>query len=67
MIDREYLTENKTELINDLITAIKSFNENPDALENFESYLNIHFVTWCEKYANTPDGFISELNHFSKI
>lgn len=67
MIDREYLTENKTELINDLITAIKGFNENPAALENFECYLNIHFVTWCEKYATTPDNFINELNHFSKI
>lgn len=67
MIDREYLTENKNELINELITAIKGFNENPDALENFESYLNYHFVTWCEKFAYTPDNFINELNHFSKI
>lgn len=67
MIDYEYLTDNKKELINDLITAIKGFNEKPDALENFESYLNNHFVQWCDKWAKTPEGFINELKHFSEI
>ena len=67
MIDNTYITENKQELINDLITAIKAFGENPDALENLESYLERHFIAWCEKWANTPEGFINELKHFSEI
>lgn len=55
------------EKVETLINAIKAFNNNPDALDNFESYLNRHFTKWCKKYAATPAGFISELQHFSEI
>lgn len=67
MLDYEYLTDNKEELISDLISAIKTFGENPGALENLESYLSCHFVEWCDKWGKTPEGFISELKHFSEI
>lgn len=50
-----------------LITAIKNFNENPEALDNLENYLNNHFDAWAAKWANTPEGFINELKQFSEI
>ena len=50
-----------------LITAIKKFNESPEALDNLESYLNNHFDAWACKWANTPEGFINELKQFSEI
>lgn len=62
-----YIKENKTELINNLIQAIKNFNNNPGALENLESYLNMHFITWSCTHASNAPGLISELYHFSTI
>lgn len=62
-----YIKENKTELINDLIQAIKNFNNNPGALENLENYLNRHFITWSCTYASNAPDLISELYHFSTI
>lgn len=50
-----------------LITAIKRLAENPEVLENFENYLDQHFDVWFEKYANTPEGLVSEFKQFSEI
>ena len=50
-----------------LITAIKKLVENPEVLENFENYLDQHFDVWFEKYANTPEGLVSEFKQFSEI
>ncbi len=50
-----------------LITAIKKLAENPGVLENFENYLDQHFDVWFEKYANTPEGLVSEFKQFSEI
>lgn len=55
------------EEVTTLITAIKKFNESPEALDNLESYLNNHFDAWACKWANTPEGFINELKQFSEI
>ena len=56
---------NNKEMIDNLIAAIKSFTENPDNLENFESYINRHSDIWFEKYASTPEGLISEMKMFA--
>ena len=53
--------------IENLIQSIEILGKNPDLLENFKSYLERHYTTWCKKYASTPDGFISELKHFSDM
>lgn len=47
--------------------AIKLFSEQPDALENLESYLSYHFGAWLEKYANTPESMAAELYNFANI
>ena len=47
--------------------TIKTFAEHPERLENFESYLDNHFSVWFEKYANTPEGLIYEMQTFSEM
>ena len=58
---------NNEEMINSLIASIKSFTENPDKLENFESYINRHSDIWFKKYASTPEGLISEMKMFATL
>ena len=50
-----------------LAKSLRNFAENPEAIENFESYLSYHFTGWFQKYASTPAGLVSELDHFSNI
>lgn len=47
--------------------AIRRFNERPEALNNFESYISHCFGEWLERWANTPEGLASELEHFSMM
>lgn len=54
-------------LAKELIEAIRTFTEKPDNLDNFESYLSLHFGVWFEKYANTPEGLVSEFGHFANM
>lgn len=50
-----------------LCDAIRKFSENPEAIDNFESYLSHHFDVWFNKFVTTPDGLVSEFNTFSEI
>jgi hypothetical protein len=54
-------------LKDELIQALKNFSNNPDAIENFSSYLDTHFYKWLDKFAYDPISFIDELKQFSKI
>lgn len=45
--------------------AIRAFAKNPANLDNFESYLSIHFKSWMEKYANTPEDIAQEFANFA--
>lgn len=47
--------------------AIKKLAANESALDNFESYLSMHFDIWLTKYANTPEAIVDELESFAKI
>lgn len=58
---------NNQESAERLTKAIKKLAENPEALENFESYLSQHFDKWFEKYANTPESLAFEFEQFSQI
>lgn len=49
----------------EFVTAIKEIANKETNLENFESYLSNHFVAWMDKFANTPDGIVSELKQFA--
>lgn len=60
----EYKFENEAA---EVANAIRHFAQNPEAIDNFESYISIHFDKWLEKWASTPGGFASELTHFSHI
>lgn len=45
--------------------AIRAFANNPDGLENLQSYLSYHFAGWLDHMANTPDNIAAELVYFS--
>ena len=47
--------------------AIRELANKPENLQNLESYLEYHFETWLEKYANTPDGMAAEISEFAKM
>jgi len=62
MINREYES-----IAHDFIKGIKTLASNENALDNFECYLSIHFQTWLDKWANTPQDITSEIQRFSEI
>ena len=47
--------------------AIRELANKPENLQNLESYLEWHFKTWLEKYANTPDGIAAEMESFAQM
>lgn len=47
--------------------AIKRLAENPDSLENLESYLSVHFQFWIEKFADKPENISAELAAFAEM
>ena len=55
------------QLASEFISAIKAIANNLDNLENFESYLSLHFGEWMIKYAGDPEGITSELKIFAGI
>ena len=60
--------ENKySETAKRFTAAIRILANDPDAMQNLESYLSNHFDVWLEKYANKPETITAELWHFSNI
>lgn len=49
----------------DFVEAIKRIAENPQSLENLQSYLARHFPEWLERYANTPEKIAAEMLSFA--
>ena len=49
----------------DFVEAIKRLAENPQNLENLQSYLSRHFPEWLERYANTPENIAAEMLSFA--
>lgn len=47
--------------------AIKEIASKPDNLDNLESYLSMHFATWLEKFANTPESIAAEMKAFAEM
>lgn len=63
----EFLQETNESRAAAFCEALRKFAENPEAIDNLQSYLERHFESWFFKYAGSPDGIISELKHFSMI
>ena len=58
---------NNEKLAKEFCAAIRTFAENPERLENFESYLSHHFDVWMETYANTPEKLTAEVKRFAEM
>lgn len=61
-MERQYAEEARQ-----FCAAIKKLAANETALENFESYLSMHFDKWLKVYANCPEGITDELERFAEI
>ena len=57
----------KSALAKAFISAIQTIANKPEQLENMENYLAHHFDVWVEKYANSPEGLVSELQQFANV
>lgn len=47
--------------------AIQKLASDEDHLNNFISYLTQHFPEWLQKFANTPEGLVSEFREFANM
>ena len=64
VIGDQYQFENESAVF---CNAIKRLAENPDSLENLESYLSYHFQSWLEKFADKPENIAAELAAFAEM
>lgn len=51
----------------ELRAAIIALANSTEHMNNFVSYLTAHFPEWLEKYANTPEGLVSEFKEFANM
>ena len=63
--EKENMTKKENAAI--IIESIKRFSENPEALENFESYLIHNFDAFYLRIKQHPENITKELDYFSKI
>lgn len=50
-----------------LADAIRTFAKHPENIDNFESYLSMHFDKWMELWANNPDKLAYEFKNFAEM
>jgi TorA maturation chaperone TorD len=49
------------------VNAIKALANNPNNLDNLESYLSWHFDKWLERYAHNPESLAGEMKNFAEM
>lgn len=54
-------------LAHELVEAIRMFNEKPENLEIFESYLSHHFDEWFTDFVNSPASLVYEIKQFAEM
>ena len=47
--------------------VLRKFAEKSQNIDNFESYLKYCFIEWKEKFANTPEKMIEDIEHFAEM
>lgn len=58
---------NNAECAEVFIKAIKTIADKPENLENLKLYLEHHFNTWLEKFADTPECLAYEMKQFAEM
>lgn len=58
---------NREHIAAQFIEAIKAIASKPENLNNLQYYLGIHFDTWLNRWASTPEGITSELREFAEM
>lgn len=49
------------------VESIKTLAQKENNLDNLESYLSMHFYTWMQKFANTPEKIAAEIKAFANM
>lgn len=62
-----YSPDQTRKAASDFVEAIKRLAENPQNLENLQSYLEQHFTLWLKRYADTPENMAAEMLSFANI
>ena len=62
-----YSPDQARKAASDFVEAIKRLAENPQNLENLQSYLEQHFPLWLKRYANTPEDMAAEMLSFADV
>lgn len=66
-INDYYAEDTREELAEKFTDAIVKLADNPMNLDNLESYLSHHFDVWMKKFANSPEGLVSEIKSFAEM
>lgn len=68
-----YITENEYDntyiryYARKLANVLREFAEKPQNIDNFESYLENHFIAWERTFANTPKKMIGDMENFAEM
>ena len=67
LTEDEYDNTYKRYYARELANTLREFAEKPQNIDNFESYLEYCFIDWKEKFANTPEKMIEDMEHFAEM
>lgn len=63
----EYDNTYKRYYARELANVLREFAEKPQNINNFENYLENHFIAWERTFANTPKKMIGDMKNFAEM
>lgn len=63
----EYDNTYKRYYARELANVLREFAEKPQNIDNFENYLENHFIAWERTFANTPKKMIGDMKNFAEM
>lgn len=63
----EYDNTYKRYYAKELASVLREFAKKPQNIDNFENYLENHFIAWERTFANTPKKMIRDMKQFAEM
>lgn len=67
LTEDEYDNTYKRYYAMELANVLREFAEKPQNIDNFENYLENHFIAWERTFANTPKKMIEDMKNFAEM
>lgn len=67
LTEDEYDNTYKRYYAKELANVLREFAEKPQNIDNFECYLENHFIAWERTFANTPKKMIGDMKNFAEM